>query len=82
MCDCYIRDVAQKLRYLRFGEHTESGLCPCGHARDSPGAHFFFNPTVGCGRCHARHGPLWLTDLCSVPGIDVTDYGGIYASRG
>ncbi len=53
-------------------------LCPCGHARDSPGAHFFFNPTIGCGRCHGRHGTLRLTDLCSVLGIDAASYGGVY----
>jgi len=55
-----------------------AALCPCGHARDSPGAHFFWNPTIGCGRCHGRHGTLRLTDLCSVLGIDAADYGGIY----
>lgn len=55
-----------------------AALCPCGHARDSPGAHFFFNPTIGCGRCHGRHGTLRLTDLCSVLGIDAATYGGVY----
>jgi len=55
-----------------------ASLCPCGHARDSPGAHFFFNPTIGCGRCHGRHGTLRLTDLCSVLGIDAATYGGVY----
>jgi len=55
-----------------------AALCPCGHARDSPGAHFFFNPTIGCGRCHGRHGRLRLTDLCSVLGIDAAAYGGVY----
>ena len=55
-----------------------ASLCPCGHARDSPGAHFFFNPTIGCGRCHGRHGTLRLTDLCSVLGIDAAIYGGVY----
>jgi hypothetical protein len=53
-------------------------LCPCGHTRDSPGAHFFFNPAIGCGRCHGRHGTLRLTDLCSVLGIDAASYGGVY----
>ena len=53
-------------------------LCPCGHARDSPDAHFFFNPAIGCGRCHGRHGTLRLTDLCSVLGIDAADFGGVY----
>jgi hypothetical protein len=53
-------------------------LCPCGHARDSPGAHFFFNPDIGCGRCHGRHGALRLTDLCSLLGIDAAAYGGIF----
>ncbi len=55
-----------------------AALCPCGHTRDSPGAHFFFNPTIGCGRCHGRHGTLRLTDLCSVLGIDAATYGGVY----
>jgi DNA primase RepB-like protein len=55
-----------------------AALCPCGHARDSTGAHFFFNPLIGCGRCHGRHGTLRLTDLCSVLGIDAAHYGGVY----
>lgn len=55
-----------------------AALCPCGHVRDSPGAHFFFNPAIGCGRCHGRHGTLRLTDLCSVLGIDAADFGGVY----
>jgi hypothetical protein len=55
-----------------------AALCPCGHTRDSPGAHFFFNPAIGCGRCHGRHGTLRLTDLCSVLGIDAAFYGGVY----
>ncbi|MCA0453959.1 MAG: RepB family DNA primase [Chloroflexi bacterium] len=55
-----------------------AALCPCGHARDSPGTHFSFNPTIGCGRCHGRHGTLRLTDLCSILGIDAAAYGGIY----
>ncbi len=55
-----------------------AALCPCGHARDSPGAHFFFHPAIGCGRCHGRHGTLRLTDLCSVLGIDAAAYGGVY----
>jgi len=55
-----------------------AALCPCGHARDSPGAHFYFNPAIGCGRCHGRHGTLRLTDLCSVLGIDAATYGGVY----
>lgn len=55
-----------------------AALCPCGHACDSPGAHFFWNPAIGCGRCHGRHGTLRLTDLCSVLGIDAATYGGVY----
>ena len=55
-----------------------ASLCPCGHTRDSPGAHFFFHPAIGCGRCHGRHGTLRLTDLCSVLGIDAATYGGVY----
>ncbi|MBN8595839.1 MAG: hypothetical protein J0M33_29060 [Anaerolineae bacterium] len=56
-------------------------LCPCGHARDSPGAHFCFNPDIGCGRCHGRHGMLRLTDLCSLLGIDAAAYGGIFKRK-
>ncbi|MBN8590623.1 MAG: hypothetical protein J0M33_02650 [Anaerolineae bacterium] len=56
-------------------------LCPCGHARDSPGAHFFFNPDIGCGRCHGRHGTLRLTDLCSLLGIDAAILGGIFKRK-
>jgi len=56
-------------------------LCPCGHARDSPGAHFSFNPDIGCGRCHGRHGTLRLTDLCSLLGIDAAAYGGIFKRK-
>jgi hypothetical protein len=55
-----------------------AALCPCGHSRDSPGAHFFFNPIIGCARCHGRHGRLRLTDLCSVLRIDAATYGGVY----
>jgi hypothetical protein len=55
-----------------------AALCPCGHARDRPGSHFFFNPTIGCGRCHGRHGTLRLTDLCSLLGIDAATFGGVY----
>ena len=55
-----------------------ASLCPCGHTRDSPGAHFFFHPAIGCGCCHGRHGTLRLTDLCSVLGIDAATYGGVY----
>ncbi len=56
-------------------------LCPCGHARDRPGAHFFFNPDIGCGRCHGRHGTLRLTDLCSLLGMDAAAYGGIFKRK-
>jgi len=59
-----------------------AALCPCGHARDSPGSHFYFNPAIGCGRCHGRHGTLRLTDLCSVLGIDAATYGGDAATYG
>ena len=55
-----------------------AALCPCGHARDSPGTHFFWNPTIGCGCCHGRHGTLRLIDLCSILGINAAAYGGIY----
>ena len=55
-----------------------AALCPCGHARDSPGTHFFWNPALGCGRCHGRHGTLRLIDLCSILSINAAAYGGIY----
>ncbi|MCA0455382.1 MAG: RepB family DNA primase [Chloroflexi bacterium] len=55
-----------------------AALCPCGHARDSPGTHFFWNPTIGCGHCHGRHGTLRLIELCSILGINAAAYGGIY----
>ncbi len=64
----------------RERRHSEwiAALCPFGHARDSPGRHFFWNPTIGCGRCHGRHGTLRLSDLCSILGINAAAYGGIY----
>ena len=58
-----------------------AALCPWGHARDSPGAHFVWNPTIGCGVCHGKHGTLRLTDLCHVLNISSTDYDGIYSAR-
>ena len=55
-------------------------LCPCGHAQDSPGSHFYWNPRIGCGKCWGRHGVLRLVDLCAVLGIDPQSYGGVYAA--
>lgn len=62
----------------RRGSAWIAARCPCGHARDSPGTHFFFNPAIGCGRCHGRHGTLRLTDLCFHLGIDAAAFGGVY----
>ena len=55
-------------------------LCPCGHAQDSPGSHFFWNPRIGCGKCWGRHGVLRLVDMCEVLGIDPQSYGGVYTA--
>jgi len=62
----------------RRGSEWIAALCPCSHIRDSPGAHFYFNPAIGCARCHGRHGTLRLIDLCFHLGIQAADYGGIY----
>lgn len=62
----------------RRGSAWIAARCPYGHERDSPGKHFFFNPDIGCGRCHGRHGTLRLTDLCSILGIDAATHGGVY----
>ncbi|HUN08215.1 MAG TPA: DNA-primase RepB domain-containing protein [Aggregatilineales bacterium] len=80
-----INAIVQAL-YMHYRARKARGgwipaLCPCGHARDSPGAHFFFNPDIGCGRCHGRHGTLRLTDLCSLLGIDAAAYGGIFKRK-
>lgn len=73
--DALYRDYAAR---ERRGSMWIAARCPCGHDRDSPGKHFFFNPDLGCGRCHGRHGTLRLTDLCSILGIDAATYGGVY----
>jgi hypothetical protein len=43
-----------------------AALCPCGHHRDSPGAHFGFNPQTGHGFCFGRHGCLSLPLMCAL----------------
>jgi hypothetical protein len=55
-----------------------AAYCPCGHQRDRPGAHFAFNPSIGVGVCHGRHGRLLLRELCDHLHIDPRDHGGIY----
>ena len=53
--------------------------CPGDDDRDRPGAHFAFNPQIGVGVCHGRHGRLLLRDLCQHLNINPTHYGGLYA---
>jgi hypothetical protein len=43
-----------------------AALCPCGHHRDSPGAHFGFNPQTGIGFCFGRHKGLSLQSMCEL----------------
>jgi hypothetical protein len=43
-----------------------AALCPYGHHRDSPGAHFGFNPQTGNGFCFGRHGCLSLALMCAL----------------
>jgi hypothetical protein len=40
--------------------------CPASHARDFPGKHFNWNPTLKMGHCFGRHGRLLLHDLKSL----------------
>jgi len=56
-----------------------AAYCPCGHARDRPGAHFAFNPQIGVGVCHGRHGRLLLRELCGRLNINPNHHGGLYA---
>jgi hypothetical protein len=79
--DAVVQSLYQHYRARKPRGGWIPALCPCGHARDSPGAHFFFNPDIGCGRCHGRHGALRLTDLCSLMGIDAAAYGGIFKRK-
>lgn len=77
-----IRAVSARL--LADGGHIQrngwiAAYCPCGHRRDRPGAHFAFNPDIGVGVCHGRHGRLLLRDLCHHLKIDPIHYGGLYA---
>ncbi|MBI5668415.1 MAG: hypothetical protein HZC41_10450 [Chloroflexi bacterium] len=67
------------------GYRKENGyvaaLCPCGHTHDAPGKHFNFDPTHGIGICFGRHGRILLKDLCTILGIQPTDYGGLFESE-
>ena len=71
-------------RLLADGGHIQNNgwiaaYCPCGHRHDRPGAHFAFNPGIGVGVCHGRHGRLLLHELCHYLNIDPIHYGGLYA---
>jgi hypothetical protein len=71
-------------RLLADGGHIQSNgwiaaICPCGHRHDRPGAHFAFNPSIGVGVCHGRHGRLLLRELCGYLNLDPIHYGGLYA---
>ncbi|MEO1667214.1 MAG: hypothetical protein AAFU54_21420 [Chloroflexota bacterium] len=71
-------------RLLAHGGHIQrngwiAATCPCGHRHDRPGAHFAFNPQIGVGVCHGRHGRLLLRELCHHLNIDPIHYGGLYA---
>jgi hypothetical protein len=71
-------------RLLADGGHVQrngwiAATCPCGHRHDRPGAHFAFNPQIGVGVCHGRHGRLLLRELCHYLNLDPTHYGGLYA---
>ncbi len=48
-----------------------AALCPCGHRRDSPGAHFGFNPQTGNGFCFGRHGCLSLPLMCALLNVTI-----------
>jgi hypothetical protein len=70
-------------RLLADGGHIQrngwiAAYCPCGHRHDRPGAHFAFNPSIGVGVCHGRHGRLLLRELCHYLNIDPIHYGGLY----
>lgn len=45
-----------------------ASLCPCGHERDHPGAHFSYHPGLGVARCFGRHGKMLVKDLWQVLG--------------
>lgn len=45
-----------------------ASLCPCGHEKDSPGAHFNYHPGIGVARCFGRHGRMLVKDLWQVLG--------------
>jgi hypothetical protein len=74
---------AVSVRLLAYGGYLKpngwiAAYCPCGHQHDRPGAHFAFNPRLGVGVCHGRHGRLLLRELCDHLHIDPRDHGGIY----
>lgn len=72
--------------YARYGAFRRDNsawigaLCPYGHAQDHPGAHFYWNPSIGLGHCFGRHHNLRLRELCEVLGLHPQDYGGVYAA--
>jgi hypothetical protein len=69
-------------RYDGYSKHNGfvASLCPLGHhASDAAGKHFNFEPQRGYGHCFGRHGTANLLELCDALGIDVDDFGGIYA---
>src|SRR5688572_23850549 len=57
-----------------------ASICPLGHhTSDAAGKHFNFEPQRGYGHCFGKHGTANLLELCDALGIDVDDFGGIYA---
>jgi hypothetical protein len=48
-----------------------AALCPCGHHRDWPGAHFGFNPQTGGSFCFGRHGFWPLPAMCTLLNLTV-----------
>jgi hypothetical protein len=77
---------AVSVRLLTHGGYLKpngwiAAHCPAGHRRDHPGAHFAFNPRLGVGVCHGRHGCLLLRELCDHLHINPRDHGGIYSTQ-
>ena len=81
---CLIMAIVQHLEGQYEGRWQRNGwlaaLCPCGHAHDTSGRHFAFNPVNGVGVCLGRHGPMRLKDLCHQLHLDPMDYGGFYTA--
>ncbi len=77
--DALADEIAACLRNHYGGFLKSNGwiaaLCPCGHHRDAPGAHFGFNPQTGNGFCFGRHGCLSLGALCTLLSIAVPSLG-------